>query len=79
MRNHHYMIETKSGGESRRAGLITPINGSSYCISKTHLRVEVNTLVMVVIMAWNAHLRRCARPELWEPDIEGRERRHICN
>lgn len=64
MQNHHYMIETKSGGESRHTGLITPINGSSYCISKTHLRVEVNTLVMVGIMAWNAHLRRCARPEL---------------
>lgn len=75
MRNNHYMTENKSGGESRRTGLIIPINGSSYCISKTHLRMEVNTLVMFVIMACNA-LQQCA---LWEPDIEGRERRHICN
>ena len=56
MQNHHYMIETKSGGESQCASLITPINGDSYCISKTHLRVEVNTFVMVMIMALNAHL-----------------------
>lgn len=57
MQNHQNMIETKRGGERRRAGLITPINGSSYCISKTHLRVEVNTFIMVVIMARKAHLQ----------------------
>ena len=51
------MIKTKSGGESQNASLIKPINGDSYCISKTHLRVEVNTFVMVMIMALNAHLR----------------------
>lgn len=79
MPNHQYMIETKSGGESRRAGLITPINGSSYCISETHLRVEVNTFVLVVIMARKAHLQRCARENFGQPDIEGPERSHICN
>lgn len=51
MQNHHYMIETKSAPESQRPRLITPINGGSYCISRTHLRVEVNTFVMVMIMA----------------------------
>lgn len=56
MQNHHYMIEIKIGGESQSASLITPINGGSYCISKTHLRVEVNTFVMLMIMALNAHL-----------------------
>lgn len=50
------MIETKSSGESQYTSLITPINGNSYCISKTHLRVEVNTFVMVMIIALNAHL-----------------------
>lgn len=48
------MIETKSAPESQRPRLITPINGGSYCISRTHLRVEVNTFVMVMIMASNA-------------------------
>lgn len=51
MQNHHYMIETKSAPESQRPRLITPINGGSYCVSRTHLRVEVNTFVMVMIMA----------------------------
>lgn len=54
MQNHHYMIETKSAPESQRPRLITPINGGSYCISRTHLRVEVNTFVMVMIMASDA-------------------------
>lgn len=79
MRNHHFVIEAKSGGERRRAGLITPINGSSYCASKTHLRVEVDTSVMVVIMARNAHPHDVQGKELWEPDIEGRERGHVCD
>lgn len=48
------MIETKSAPESQRPSLITPINGGSYCISRTHLRVEVNTFVMVMIMASDA-------------------------
>lgn len=65
MQNHHYMIETKSGGESQYASLITPINDCSYCISKTHLRVGVNTFVMVMIMALNAHLWWYAQGELW--------------
>lgn len=56
MQNHHYMAATKSGGESQQASLITPINDNSYCISKTHLRIEVNTFVMVMIMVLNAHL-----------------------
>lgn len=61
MQNHHYMIETKSGADSQYTHLITPINSSSYCISKTHLRVEVNTFVMAVIMALNAHLQSYAK------------------
>ena len=55
------MIKTKSGGESQNASLIKPINGDSYCISKTHLRVEVNTFVMVMIMALNARAVICSQ------------------
>lgn len=51
-----YTTETKSGGESQYASVITPINDNFYCISKTHLRIEVNTFVMVMIMVLNVHL-----------------------
>lgn len=67
------MIETKSGGESQCPSLITPINGSSYCISKTHLRVEVNTFVMVMIMALNASSVVICAGRTWEPDTEGHQ------
>lgn len=55
MQHHHYMIETKNDGERQYVSFITSINGTSHCISKTHLRIEVNTFVMLMIIALNAH------------------------